>query len=212
MLRQITEGRTPLQGVAFRAAGSGRAQPLLRRTGRQVARLGLVGRGSGRGWTGALVVAALALAVLWERSPRWWPPSLASLVLLVGGYVLTQRALIALFAVVAVTTASTYLRDGPTVPPGSALTLIGTAAFVLVLTRSRMRLGVQATHGESMLVDLRDRLRAHGNIPALPPGWHAEGAVRSAYGAQFAGDFLVVTGGHGEPRLELALVDVSGKG
>src|SRR4051794_14872333 len=98
MLRQITEGRTPLLGSGSRAAGSGSLQALLRRAARRTARLGAVARGSGRGWAVALVVAALALAVLWERSPRWWPPSLASLVLLVGGYVLTQRALIALLA------------------------------------------------------------------------------------------------------------------
>src|SRR4051812_2297834 len=106
MLRQITEGGTPLLGVRSRAAGSGHVGALLRRASRQLARLGLVARGSERGWAVALVGAAVALAVLWEHSPRWWPPSLASLVLLVGGYVLTQRALLLLLAVVAATTAS----------------------------------------------------------------------------------------------------------
>jgi serine phosphatase RsbU (regulator of sigma subunit) len=75
---------------------------------------------------------------------------------------------------------------------------------------SRARLGVQGNLGESMLVDLRDRLRTQGELPELPEGWGAELSVLSAYGDSFSGDFLV-TSKTGD-RLELSLVDVSGKG
>jgi serine phosphatase RsbU (regulator of sigma subunit) len=61
-----------------------------------------------------------------------------------------------------------------------------------------------------MLVDLRDRLRTQGELPVLPQDWGAELSVLSAYGDSFSGDFLV-TSRHDEV-LELALVDVSGKG
>jgi hypothetical protein len=87
-------------------------------------------------------------------------------------------------------------------------------AFVMIImfwvAASRARLGVQGNLGETMLVDLRDRLRTQGELPELPEGWGAELSVLSAYGDSFSGDFLV-TSKSGD-RLELALVDVSGKG
>jgi len=88
--------------------------------------------------------------------------------------------------------------------------LVLVMAIMFWVATSRSRLGVQGNLGETMLVDLRDRLRTQGELPELPPGWGAELSVLSAYGESFSGDFLVTakTGNH----LELALVDVSGKG
>jgi serine phosphatase RsbU (regulator of sigma subunit) len=62
-----------------------------------------------------------------------------------------------------------------------------------------------------MLVDLRDRLRAQGELPELPDGWSTDVVLRPAGGASFSGDFLVAGRGSRE-RLEVVLVDVSGKG
>ena len=66
--------------------------------------------------------------------------------------------------------------------------------------------------GESMLVDLRDRILGQGGIPDLPPGWYAESALRSAGGTPFAGDFVVAARPRTADRLEVVVVDVSGKG
>ena len=63
-----------------------------------------------------------------------------------------------------------------------------------------------------MLVDLRDRILNQGGAPALPEGWLAETALRSAGGTPFAGDFVVSTSPRRSNRLEIAVVDVSGKG
>jgi serine phosphatase RsbU (regulator of sigma subunit) len=63
-----------------------------------------------------------------------------------------------------------------------------------------------------MFVDLRDRLRAFGELPDLPGGWHAETAVESAYGQSFSGDFVVATRSADGRWFEVVLVDVSGKG
>jgi hypothetical protein len=83
--------------------------------------------------------------------------------------------------------------------------------IVLAFSLRRSRLGVAGAMGESMFVDLRDRIQAQAGIPDLPPGWHVDTALRSAGGTPFAGDFLVAT--RPEPgRLEIAVVDVSGKG
>jgi hypothetical protein len=83
---------------------------------------------------------------------------------------------------------------------------------VLLFARSRGRLGVQGARGDSILVDLRDRLNAQGEMPPLPEGWSAEVVLRSAGGASFSGDFLVSTRSDDAQTIEVALVDVSGKG
>ncbi|GAA4804185.1 PP2C family protein-serine/threonine phosphatase [Nocardioides caeni] len=83
---------------------------------------------------------------------------------------------------------------------------------VILLARGPRRLAVSRFRGESMLVDLRDRILAQGEIPSLPSTWLVESAMSSAGGSGFAGDFVVATSrGHGH-RIELVVVDVSGKG
>ena len=115
----------------------------------------------------------------------------------------------------------TFLLEGlvSSVIRGFSLTqLVSLLALALVIvlmtttSRSRARLGVQGSRGESMFVDLRDRLRAFGELPELPAGWHAESAVESAYGQSFSGDFVVATRSPDGRWLEVVLVDVSGKG
>jgi serine phosphatase RsbU (regulator of sigma subunit) len=49
-------------------------------------------------------------------------------------------------------------------------------------------------------------------LPDLPAGWYAESALRSAGGTPFAGDFVVASATPGCTRLDVAVVDVSGKG
>ena len=89
----------------------------------------------------------------------------------------------------------------------SSITLV-----VLAISLRRGQLGLGPFRGQSMLVDLRDRIVAQGEIPALPETWLVESALSSAGGSPFAGDFLVATNRqHGE-RIELVVVDVSGKG
>jgi hypothetical protein len=149
-------------------------------------------------------------AVLW---PPWFPVATASVWLMLGGFFLRWRYLVAYFVVVAAAVATgVRLRDAAPPSPGVVLSLVVTALLVLLYARSRERVGIQGTVGESMLVDLRDRLLAQGRIPALDPGWTVESVLRPAYGDAFSGDFLVASR-DGEPgRVELVLVDVSGKG
>jgi hypothetical protein len=93
---------------------------------------------------------------------------------------------------------------------GFVITLGLAAWIVLTGAKVRSQLGVQGTRGESMLMELRDTLTAQGELPRLPAGWRAEQAIRSAGGASFSGDFVVST--TRDNVLEVALVDVSGKG
>jgi len=83
---------------------------------------------------------------------------------------------------------------------------------ILVSSFRRSRLGVAGSRGESMLVDLRERIARQSQIPALPAEWYSEAVMRSAGGSSFAGDFIVASTSADRRSLEVAVVDVSGKG
>jgi Stage II sporulation protein E (SpoIIE) len=159
----------------------------------------------------ALSLCAVGLGLLNRgASGTWFPVSTISLVVIMGGFLLSVRSVLLLYVVVGAVGVFEYAQGGRTIGP--FFVVVVTAAIVLLFARSRGRLGVQGTRGDSMLVDLRDRLRAQGEMPVLPEGWQAEVVLRSAGGASFSGDFLVSTRSDDERILEVALVDVSGKG
>jgi hypothetical protein len=141
-------------------------------------------------WTSLLPVVVLAGMFL---PPRWF-----LVVLLVNALLLEYAA---------------WFLDGhKPYLSGSLVVFILVAAMMNWLAVSRARLGVQGTLGESMLVDLRDSIRGHARLPALPEPWHAEVDVESAYDEPFTGDFAVSNLSDGRDQLEIVLVDVSGKG
>ncbi len=161
----------------------------------------------------ALSLCAAGLGALFLANRTWFPLSSLAVVVLAGGFLLSVRSLVLLdLVVVAVVLLEMAHAHDPGVSPGAVLVVAATAAIVHLLARSRGRLGVQGTRGDSMLVDLRDRLTAQGEMPELPEGWSAEVVLRSAGGASFSGDFLVATRSDDGDELEVALVDVSGKG
>ncbi|HEY0902699.1 MAG TPA: PP2C family protein-serine/threonine phosphatase [Marmoricola sp.] len=84
--------------------------------------------------------------------------------------------------------------------------------LIIVTSFRRSRLGVSGPRGESMLVDLRDRIANQGTIPQLPREWHVDAAIRSAGGTSFGGDFTVASRATDGSSLDLVVVDVSGKG
>lgn len=101
----------------------------------------------------------------------------------------------------------------PAITPRTAVTVVilfGLGLMILLSSFRRTRLGVGGLQGESMLVDLRDRILRQGGIPPLPQDWYAASEIRSAGGTPFAGDFVVAA--RSGDRLNVAVVDVSGKG
>src|SRR4051794_1149474 len=80
------------------------------------------------------------------------------------------------------------------------------------VARARQQVGGLGLRGESMLLDLRDTLREQGRLPALPEGWGHETVLESAGGSSFGGDFVVSSLTDDGKTLEIAVVDVSGKG
>lgn len=171
----------------------------------------LVGPWSQRVLVLVFVVTAGALALAVARDPRWFSSSAFVLLLLVAASVLRWRGLVLVVAVVLALSTVLAVVATPALSPGAAVVLLLACAAVLVFSWERVRLGLQGAPGALMLVDLRDRLTAGARVPPLPAGWRADVAVRSAHGAGFSGDFVVTRLVEGR-RLEVALVDVSGKG
>jgi serine phosphatase RsbU (regulator of sigma subunit) len=101
--------------------------------------------------------------------------------------------------------------DWEWVSAGLAVLLVISLALLVVNAR-RSPLGLGMRRGESMLVDLRDRILAQGTIPKLSDKWLVESALSSAGGSPFAGDFVVATTRDDGRCFDVAVVDVSGKG
>lgn len=180
---------------------------------------------------GLLIVLACAFAgaaVLFRDQVR--VTSLFAVPLLVGGLVLRTQQMRWLFVcmIVLLGSAATAMRISVKPVTISSLgTLLVIAGVAYELARRRDRLGMRDARVDTLLHELRHRLRVQGELPTLPEGWRAESELRPAGRAGFAGDFLVSSmtcreGGHalgqaecsnaGPGCLELALVDVSGKG
>jgi Stage II sporulation protein E (SpoIIE) len=169
---------------------------------------------------GGLFVLAAALGVMVTVWPdRTGGPAVMSLPVLLGG--LSLRRLLdmwlligaTLLVLVSVTLGMPADARGQT--PGGVV-LVGVITVVSYeLVRRRDVLGVREGRPDMILAELRDRLRLAGEIAALPAGWRLETEQRSAHDAGMAGDFLVsrlAANADGDTCLDLALVDVSGKG
>jgi hypothetical protein len=135
--------------------------------------------------------------------------------MVVGSLVLGPRTLpwavmLILSVLVVVTAATPTLLDGRRI--GGVLVIFLIGMVILVASFRRTSLGVAGLRGESMLVDLRDRINRQAQMPPLPAGWLAEAAMRSAGGSSFAGDFIVASISRDQRWLQVAVVDVSGKG
>lgn len=180
--------------------------------GRRAAVRRLLSRPPQRSTAAVLVLLVLVVGVASARTGAVPLTSVVPLVL-VGALLLRLTPVLVLAAAtVLALLASILLRAdhrGP-VTPSLVVVIVLTTLMAVQFARGREQLGLTGYLGEAMLVDLRDRLLAQGRLPALPPGWHAEGLVRPAHGDAFSGDVLLSCR-EGE-RLEVALVDVSGKG
>ena len=93
---------------------------------------------------------------------------------------------------------------------GLMVTIGFTTVLAVLMARTRGKLGVQGLRGDAMLLELRDRLKSQGELPPLPKDWGGKVVLKQAGGSSFGGDFLVSM--RDEDKVEIALVDVSGKG
>lgn len=157
----------------------------------------------------ALLAVILGVSATWSEALA--PSAALVLTVVAGGLLLRVRSLVALLAVVAVMLGYDMLELGTAkVGLGMIATVVITGGLALTLARTREQIGVQGLRGEFMLLELRDRLRRQGELPALPAGWDSQVVLLQAGGSSFGGDFVVST--CDGKTLEVALVDVSGKG
>ncbi|MFC5909328.1 PP2C family protein-serine/threonine phosphatase [Streptacidiphilus monticola] len=199
-----------------------RVRRALSRARRRVRRAGVdYFRGDASDWIAFAALATLVplVAVLTLLLPLWFPPTAMVLPVLAGALLLRPSSLVLLYAASAAALAvESALRgpyaDGPgRVTPGTVLVVGAIGAAGLLLAQFRARVGVPWRGGQSMLFDLRERLKVQSRMPALPGGWHAEMALRPAGGQSFSGDFVVASRtGPAKRTLEVVLADVSGKG
>ncbi len=165
-------------------------------------------------WLVSLSALTLMLMVFNAAFESYWPLSSFVIPLVLAMNVLAIGQLIILDLVVAVClTASVATVDPMSVQRSGVIAVVVVVmALVHWYAHHRQQLGIGSTRGESMLIDLRDRLASQSQLPALPHAWHAEAVMRSAGGASFAGDFIVAAKAIEGDVLEVAVVDVSGKG
>lgn len=157
---------------------------------------------------GLSVVVGMGMLV-W---PTWLTPASTLFVVLLGVFVLRMRGMAVLSLVVVGQVVALQVAGFTEFVPGDLILLGAGVLAAVTFVRSRDRLGLQGAASDLMLVDLRDRLVAHGRIPSLPPRWRVDSVVRSAYAEAFSGDFVVASRSRSGNLLELVLVDVSGKG
>ncbi|MBC9822965.1 PP2C family protein-serine/threonine phosphatase [Terrabacter sp. MAHUQ-38] len=166
----------------------------------------------------ALVTFFLFLSVLATAAIFEWPTQVPwgvyGFIVVAAGLFLEPRFLLVVYIglFLAMAIAGVYFGNGRPTTIGAQVVTVATMLLMIWLSHARAQVGVSGVTGESMLVDMRDRLRAQGELPPLPPTWGAEVALESAYGDGFAGDFVVATRSTDGRTLEVALVDVSGKG
>ena len=157
----------------------------------------------------ALSLVTIAIAVASVHLSEWWfSPGVMILPILAGGLLLWPRALRIFFGFAAAALIYDVIEDKA--GAGIVATIVLTAAFADVLARTREKLGVQGLRGDRMLLELRDRIRAQGKLPQLGEGWGSSLVLKPAGGSSFGGDFVVSY--YDGKMLEVALVDVSGKG
>jgi hypothetical protein len=160
-----------------------------------------------------LILITLVFTLLGLLQPTWMPPTVLLLPMFIASLWLGPRTLPWVIVFVSACFCL-LLADQPEISVRTIARAVVTFAIALLIMFTsfrRSRLGVSGPMGESMFVDLRDRISKQGILPVLPEGWLVESVAKSAGGTSFAGDFIVARRAD-ERWFDLVVVDVSGKG
>ena len=116
-----------------------------------------------------LTLLTLVLGVLLWFFPETLPLMLLVVPLVTGSIVLSPRRLpwfvVYVLAVLAIVSPRYFMTTRVLI---SIAVFFGLGLLVMVVSYGRTRLGVGGLRGESMLVDLRDRILSQGRIPPRP--------------------------------------------
>lgn len=160
----------------------------------------------------AAVTAVLGILII--RFPDDVPFALLFPVVVIAGLLLVPRRLVRIYVLVVLVLAA-WARGSGLEPLRFGLVFVaicGVMVMMVLAARSRATVGTRGFGGDRMFADLRDRIASVGRMPVLPEGWTARSCVLSAHGERFSGDFVVAHLSPSRHRLEVVLVDVSGKG
>ena len=129
-----------------------------------------------------LVILSLAIIVGVVVEPGEVPFTSLMVPLLLGSILLGPRRLpyFVLFVMVLLGIALTQQIDPTPRTYGAAAIQVLMGLIVLVASVRRSQLGVGGAAGESMFVDLRERISRQTGRDHLPPGWPADAALESA--------------------------------
>ncbi len=157
------------------------------------------------GLAGLLALASLA----WPDQMR--PVGVLAIPVLIGGLTLPRREVgLLILGSVLLTVLVTSARGWGALNVGTIAVFVVVAVVSYEQARRRDLIGVRQARPDRIILELRDRLRVQGEVPPLPAGWGIEVELRPAYDSGLAGDFVVSR--LQATVLDLALVDVSGKG
>lgn len=164
----------------------------------------------------ALAVAALSIGslLLFAASlaaPAGFTIALFFLPLLVAMLLLRVGPLL-VFAGINLAFAVMSLIGNDMTPLRLSVFVLMLASGIVVFQASQFNSGLPGTLSGAMFSDLHDKLQAQGHMGPLPAGWRAQSELATAGGIRFAGDFVVANVSPDQDRLEVVLVDVSGKG
>ena len=155
----------------------------------------------------ALVVLLGVGKLVW---PDLVPVSSLTIPMMVAGWRLGTRSVLLLTALV-VAVLVIDLAATPVARSFLAAAVVGVVCLLAYRYASlRERWGISMTVGVPLLLDIRDRVRAQGEPPDLPPEWVMSRALRSAGEAAMRGDFTLALESDG--RLQIMVVDLSGHG
>ncbi|MGL5867332.1 MAG: PP2C family protein-serine/threonine phosphatase [Dermatophilaceae bacterium] len=160
------------------------------------------------------VAATLAVGLAIATWPDYVPVAVLFSVVVGAGLLLPPRRLLVVLVAIAGVAAVWVPQAGVSLTRiiGLLASLVVVSGLVVAGSWYRSRLGTRGFGGDRMFADLRDRIIQVGQIPSLPPGWSVTSSVRSAHFDRFSGDFVVAHVDEGTQRLQVVVVDVSGKG
>lgn len=169
---------------------------------------------SDRGLLVTFALISVAITYAYWRVPTVVPLAAQLLPLYLAGVYLNPRTLpwfiVFLLGNVALMTASDETFTAISVV--RLLVVFIVAGLTMHTALGRARLGITGRLGESMLLDLQDRIQRQGQLPEAPPGWFIDAELRSAGDTSFAGDFALGRCSPDNSEFDIVVVDVSGKG
>ena len=119
-------------------------------------------------WLWLIIISCALLVMNW---PLFWPVTIFVIPMVLGSLFLGPRHL-PWFVVSVLTVLAYMITQQEMMSPRTVIAIIVMFVLGLIILMTsfrRSQLGVAGAQGESMLVDLRDRIQSQGMLPALPP-------------------------------------------